>query len=135
VKSTHSVGDRTVSRVLDTLVFLGHKVSLPFGGGYPYDLIWDDGTTLLRVQCKTGRIRNGVVVFNGYSVRWDGKAAAGYIDKADVFLVYCPENDRVYRVPVVEAGKGRAVSLRIDPTRNQQSRGIRWAKDFELSPL
>jgi hypothetical protein len=34
-------------------------------------------------------------------------------------------------VPVDEATAG-GMSLRVDSTRNNQTRGIRWARDYEL---
>jgi hypothetical protein len=36
----------------------------PFGGGHPYGIALDDGGKLLRVQCKTGRLLEGGVVFS-----------------------------------------------------------------------
>jgi hypothetical protein len=44
---------------------------------------------------------------------------------------YCPELDAVYLVPVEECGAigGR---LRVDPPRNGQTRGVRWARAYEL---
>ena len=33
----------------------GYQVSTPFGENTRYDLVLDDGTTLTRLQCKTGQ--------------------------------------------------------------------------------
>ena len=56
----HSVGTQTEATVLAALARYGHQVLLPFGEGYPYDLAVDvaDGR-IVRVQCKTGRLRGG----------------------------------------------------------------------------
>jgi hypothetical protein len=49
--------------VLTAYLEAGFIVSLPFGGGAPYDLIVDTGCRILKVQVKTGRLRNGCILF------------------------------------------------------------------------
>jgi len=49
-----------------------------------------------------------------------------------VFIVHCPETDRIYAVPVGESGGLKAASLRVSAPANNQARGIRWAADYEL---
>jgi len=41
----------------------GFAVLVPFGENTRYDLVIDDGERLARVQCKTGRLRSGAIVF------------------------------------------------------------------------
>lgn len=53
-------------------------------------------------------------------------------DEAAVFIVHCPETDRIYAVPVGESGGLKAASLRVSAPANNQARGIRWAADYEL---
>jgi hypothetical protein len=60
-----------------------------------------------------------------------GWFASDYEGEADLFLIYCPELERIYAVPVDEAPASHGY-LRVDPTRNGQEEGIRWARDFEL---
>jgi hypothetical protein len=81
----------------------GYRVLLPFGVNQRYDLVIDTGKRFLR----------------------------DYRGDADLFLVYCPETDRVYALDVREAAASQAV-LRVDPTANNQVRGIRWAAEYEL---
>jgi PD-(D/E)XK nuclease superfamily protein len=54
-----------------------------------------------------------------------------YEGEIDLFLVYCPQTDRVYALSVDDAAQAEG-SLRVDPTANRQSKGIRWAVDHEL---
>jgi hypothetical protein len=49
----------------------------------------------------------------------------------DLFIVYCPQNDRVFVIPVDEV-PATGMYLRVDATRNRQSKRVRWAKDYEL---
>jgi PD-(D/E)XK nuclease superfamily protein len=81
----------------------------------------------------SGRLRNGSVVLKTRSVRANrmGWYARGYRGEIDLFAVYCPELCRLYAVPVEVAALGCG-RLRVEPAANNQSRGIRWAADFEL---
>ena len=53
-------------------------------------------------------------------------------EEADVFLVHCPDTDRIYAVAVGDSGVLTEVSLRIEAPANNQLKGIRWAVDHEL---
>jgi hypothetical protein len=53
-------------------------------------------------------------------------------DEADLFLVHCPETERIYAVAVGDSGVLTGVSLRVDAPANNQLKGIRWAVDHEL---
>jgi len=57
------IGDRTALAVMLALREAGYAISVPFGENTRYDLVIDDGESLLRVQCKTGRLRKGSIVF------------------------------------------------------------------------
>ncbi|HYN91631.1 MAG TPA: group I intron-associated PD-(D/E)XK endonuclease [Thermoleophilaceae bacterium] len=127
------VGQRTEAIILAELVKRGHTVLVPFGTNHRYDLVLDTGEQFVRVQCKTGRLRAGVVHFNTVSVRANtGRAfTRPYNGEADLFLVYCPDTGRVYAVDVGEAASSNG-ALRVAPTANGQAKGIRWAADHEL---
>jgi hypothetical protein len=53
------------------------------------------------------------------------------VGEVDVLIVYCPELDRIYVVPIEDAPKTEG-SLRLSDTANGQAKGIRWAADYEL---
>ena len=132
------VGDRSTARILACLLDHFEIVSLPFGENQRYDLIADDGKRLWKIQCKTGRLRNGVIWFNSCSSSYHHPSSRSYefsqhsyYGEADLFGVYCPENQEVYLVPVDEIGKRRG-SLRVAATRNSQERRIRWAEPYKL---
>jgi hypothetical protein len=129
------VGDRTEAIVVAALVRRGYRVLRPMSANQRYDLVIDLGGRFLRVQCKTGRLRNGAIVFSTRSCRSNRNRT--YVrsytgDEADVFLVYCPETDRIYAVPVGDRGVLKAASLRVTAPANGQVKGIRWAADHEL---
>jgi hypothetical protein len=128
---TKARGEATEAIILARLLELGYSVSLPFGDNQRYDMIIDDGESLVRAQCKTGRLRNGAVIFNTASVNWSTRVTTSYQGQVDIFLVYCPDTKEVYRIPVAITGK-RHFSLRIETARNGQSKNIRMASDFTL---
>lgn len=127
------VGQRTEGAILHELIRRGYAVLVPWGVNQRYDLVLDLGHGFVRAQCKTGRLHNGAVAFYTRSIRTNTKQILkrGYRGDADLFLVYCPENRRVYAVPVEEA-PGDHMHLRISPPLNGQARRVRWACDYEL---
>ena len=127
------VGLRSEAIILAELTKRGYAVLMPFGVNYRYDFVIDMGNRFLRAQCKTGRLRNGAVVFSTESVRSNTRQAQrrGYAGEVDWFLVYCPDTEQVYAVPI-EAASGCAVALRIARPENNQSKRIRWAADHVL---
>jgi len=131
-------GDRSVLGIMFALHEAGYNLLVPFGENMRYDLVIDDGLQLARVQCKTGRLREGAVVFNMCStyahhpnprvVRRD------YQGEVDYFAVFCLDNRRAYLVPISELPLRKQARLRVDPPRNNQQVGIRYAADFEILP-
>jgi len=63
VRHPKQIGDRSTLAIMLALQSSGWAVMLPFGENTRYDLIVDYGSRLSRVQCKTGRLREGCVVF------------------------------------------------------------------------
>jgi hypothetical protein len=133
--NTSQKGNIATSHVLASLIAAGKDVSIPFGDSQRYDLILDDGGRLLRIQCKLGRLINGSICFmTSSSRRKTNKMACGwtsYKGQIDLFGVFCPQNKATYLVPV-EVVSERAAYLRIEPPRNNQVKGVRWASDFQL---
>jgi len=129
------VGTRSEGAVIRELSRRGYSVSVPVGSNQRYDLIVDVGE-LLRVQCKTGRLRDGAIRFSTRSTRVNthGSFRRRYVGEVEFFAIYCPDTDGVYFVPIEEAG-GSEGCLRVEPPRNRQERGIRWASRYELPPV
>ena len=57
------VGLRTEAAILAELVQRGYQVLVPFGVNQRYDLVLDIEGEFVRAQCKTGRLRDGVIRF------------------------------------------------------------------------
>lgn len=127
-------GNLSEAKILAALVDAGYHVLIPFGSGHKYDLVIDDGQKLQRVQCKTGRVKNGALLFNSYSQSGNGGSKQGYHGLADLFAVLNPESGEVYLVPVEKFGAA-GVTLRLVRSSNGQVQKINWAVDYLLTSL
>ena len=99
-------------------------------------LIEDADGKFWRIQVKTGWVveEEGVILFatassQNYTVK--AKGWRSYKGQIDYFCVYVEQLSRVYMVPVDGVGASKS-TLRLSPTRNNQTKGIRWAADYEL---
>jgi hypothetical protein len=129
-RNTKSIGQESEAKVLVALLSRGYSVCIPFGDNERYDLIIDYGNVFLRMQVKTGRIKDGAIRFQACS-HTGSKPRQDYRGQCELFGVYERTLDKVYIVPVDDIGI-REGSLRIEPSKNKQSQKIRWAKDYEI---
>lgn len=134
-----AVGDRSTLAIMLALREAGFDLYLPFGENTRTDLVIDDGHQLARVQCKSGRLRNGAVQFSTFSTYAHHPnpriTRRDYLGEIDYFAVYCRQTGGVYLVPIAEASLRRQAHLRIEPTRNSQRRRIRLAADYEVGRI
>jgi hypothetical protein len=117
---------------------LGFVVLRPLCEGRRYDLVIDLDPTLLRVQCKLAAYRNGAVVVG---LQTNRLTPAGYVqttystDEVDAVAAFCPRLHRCFMIPIADAAGRRALHLRVDPARNRQHRGIRWASSYTFAEV
>lgn len=132
--NTKVVGNKTEARILSSLLEVYPTVLLPFGDNEKYDFVFEDfDKSFKRVQCKTGRYRNGSITFNGYSTtRINGKHTTTLYQEGDFefYGVACSEFPETWLVPISEAGS--TGSLRIDQYPGNRSYSCKWAKDYVL---
>jgi prevent-host-death family protein len=101
-----------------------------------YDLVLGVAGKLLRVQCKWGSEKAGVIsvrLSSCYHSPTRGYVKATYDgSEVDVVAVYCGALGRCYLLPVdLFAGRG-TVHLRLDPAKNNQRAALNWAADYEF---
>ena len=115
----------------------GHALYVPFGENTRCDLIVEREGELVRIQCKTGRLRDGSIRFAVCSCyghhRNPENARRTYQGQIDFFAVYCPETRSVYLIPIEDVPLKVAAYLRVDKPRNNQRRRIRMAADYEIA--
>lgn len=130
--NTKQVGNITEAKILSKLVECGKTVLMPFGENCRYDMAVDDDGVLVRVQCKSGHLKSGSILFNASSIHGHrSKPSKPYTDEADYFGVYCAALGTCYLVPVEDVTI-TCGSLRVEPPLNNQVKGIRWAVDYEF---
>lgn len=132
----HSIAKGDVSTAMITARCLcqGYIVLRPVSELSRYDLVIDRGNGFERVQCKTGRLRQGAVQFNACSSlshHGKGQGRSSYSGQIELFGIYCRETDEVYLLPVEKAGTAQG-SIRVDPPKNNQLVGVNMAIDYRL---
>jgi hypothetical protein len=136
-RDTTGQGDETELAVALALIRAGRKLLRPLSSASRYDLLIDneDGS-YTRVQCKTGRLRNGCIRFNAFSISGHSTTTKRYQGDVDAFGVYCPQIRETYLVPIAALSAAGTIGwLRVSPVRNGQQRRIRLAERYRLGPL
>jgi PD-(D/E)XK endonuclease len=114
---------------------LGIFVLRPLVEGRRYDLIFDTGDRLLRVQCKWAAQKGAVIVVH---TRTSRLTPHGYVRstysaaEVDAIAVYCQELKRCFLLPIDEVAGRFVVHLRLAPAANNQEVAIKYAADYEL---
>ena len=103
-----------------------------------YDLAFEIGERILRVQCKWGGLHeDGAVIRVNLTSSWC--TPTGYerryysVDEIDLVAVYCGELDRCYLLPSTLVAGRRGIQLRVTPTKNGQRACLNHAVDFEFA--
>jgi hypothetical protein len=134
-----TIGDRSTLATMLALYEAGYMVFLPFGENTRCDLVIDDGACLTRVQCKTGRLRQGAVRFStcsSYAHHAHARVSRrDYRGEVDSFAVYCPDTGSVYLVPIQDLQTTVEGALRVERARNGQRRGIRLGSLYEIAQV
>ncbi len=131
-------GSIAESAIVHAAIKLGIGVYKPVNEGLRYDLIFDVGSRLVRVQCKWALRHGEVVVVPCRSVR---RTRLGVVrrlytaEEVDAFAAYCNELDRCYFLALDRFAGRTAVQLRLVPARNNQRLGIVWADDHDFARL
>jgi prevent-host-death family protein len=115
---------------------LGIEVLKPVAEHVRYDVAFDFGHRILRVQCKWARLNGAVVCAHLVGFRQTAKGAVRSTysaDEIDAVALYCDELKRVYLVPIKVVDGQSAIQLRLSPPKNAQRAAINWAERYSLS--
>jgi PD-(D/E)XK endonuclease len=113
----------------------GVSVWRPVVEGGRADLIFEMDGLFARIQCKTGRRRNDVIVV---PMRTHRRTASGHARttytsaEVDAVAVYCPDATDCYLVPINDVGGRGNIYLRLTSARNNQEVAIRYAATYEF---
>lgn len=117
---------------------LGLSVLKPLTEHERYDLAFDLGSRILRVQCKWASHNGDVVLVH---VDRSRTSRRGYIrstygaDEIDALAAYCQALDCCYLLPVEMVAGRHTVQLRTSAARNNQRASINFAADYELGAV
>jgi len=135
VLTTDQKGTVAETAIVFAAVKLGIDLYRPIGEGGRYDMVFDIGQRLLRVQCKYAPLKDDVVLIRCRRARRtaDGLLQRGYTaEEIDAFAAYCPDLDRSFFLPIERCRRRLAIQLRVSPPRNNQGTDIEWADDFDF---
>ena len=133
--STNQKGCIAETAIIHQATKLGVGVLKASNDGSRYDLIFDLGDELVRVQCKWASRTGDVIAVPCYSCR---RTAGGLLkrtysaDEVDAFAAYCAAVDKCYFVRFDQLTGDSGIHLHLTPTRNNQRRGIHWAEEYEF---
>ena len=136
--SSNRKGAIAEAKIVAAAIELGVPVLRPMQEHGRYDLAFEIGDRILRVQCKWGALDDdGAVIRVQLQGSWLSPTA-GYVlssyseDEIDLVAVYCGDLDRCYLLPIALVAGRRAVNLRLVPPKNGQRACINLASDFDL---
>lgn len=115
---------------------LGYNVLIPYGDCERYDYVVDANGKFKKIQSKTSSTKDDGASFKfscRSSNRQNGNIVHHSYSKDEIDYFVTTFNGKCYLIPVEECGSDK--KLRILPAKNGQTRGITWAKDYELEEV
>lgn len=113
----------------------GAGVLFPLTEHGRYDMVFEVGEKLLRVQCKAATKQGEVVVVRLVTNRRcaDGFKQTKYSrEEIDLVAAYCEELDTCYLIPIGRVEGMCAIHLRLTPARNNQQAAVNYAREYEF---
>ncbi len=132
VHHTKNKGDFAIMKALVSLSERGLLNLLPISEHSPFDIVAYGKGKFFRIQVKFKKLSKRGTLDISFRKNWsDSKGTYSLpIDKEeiDLFVVYNPESDLCYFFDPKKFNK--SVSLRVEKSKNNQEKGVLFAKDF-----
>jgi prevent-host-death family protein len=135
VFTSNDKGNIAEAEIAAAATRLGINVLKPLLEHGRYDLAFDLGDRILRVQCKWARRAGDVVIVHlvGFRYTATGKVRSKYsAEEIDAGAAYCDELDTCYLMPAEMIAGMSGVQLRLAAPKNGQRACLNWARDHEL---
>jgi hypothetical protein len=120
----------------------GWIISKPYGDNCRYDAILDRGNGLERIQIKSSTFSSERGVIQSatrriYNNQTKGQICNSYSKKdIDAFVIYSPELEKLYFVPIDEQENKKYINLRVSSSnkavKTPKNPYIRWANKYEF---
>lgn len=138
--NTKEIGNLTELQCITGLYSLGCNISIPFGNSQKYDLIMDYKGKLYKIQVKHSQdgFTDDILTHFSFKTKWVGHNNNDYnentysIEDIDYFATF--HHGEVYLIPVEEC-LGASKTLRYFPPKNNQKKGVSFAKDYLASKV
>jgi len=128
---TKEKGDLGVLKVKTDLCEKGYLILSPESEHSPFDLVVYKDFQFKKVQVKYRTVVNNCLHV-AFKSSWTDKNGNHFVpmDKTevDVIAVYCPDTNKCYYFNPSNFNK--AILLRISPTKNNQSKNVKFADDY-----
>lgn len=127
---TKTKGDLGQAIIVADLMKKGHKIAVPIGEDWRFDLIVYRDSKFERVQCKYTESDGRVIQVKTESTNnW---VRIKYTkDDIDWIAVYDKTTDACYYLKSDMFSEGKSlIHLRLVPSKNNQIKAVHWAKDF-----
>ena len=129
-------GNITELETMLAFLKLGYNVLTPYGDCERYDFVVDVNGKFLRMQSKTSSSNDEGASFQfscRSSNRSNGKIVHHHYTSDEIDYFVTTFQNKTYVIPVDECGADKR--LRLLPAKNGQTRGITWAKEYELEEV
>jgi hypothetical protein len=119
-------------------VDLGIVVLKPLVEGRRYDVVFDTGDRMIRVQCKWAARKDRILVVHTGGSR---HTPHGYVrttydaSEVDAIAAYSADTGRCYFMPIADVAGRYVVHLRLQPTANNQQVAIKYAAQYEFGAI
>lgn len=134
---TKNKGDIGSLKARVRLAELGFTILIPISEHEVFDFVVYKDSQFTRVQAKYRSLENGVVTVP-LKTSWADRHGSHikYLDKEEIDLmtIYCPDTEDVYFVNPSQFENKNAISLRVEPPKNNQRKNVLFAKDFLSVP-
>lgn len=128
----NNVGDVSEAIILSRLLNHNFKVFLPFNKAKCDFIAQSPNGELYKIECKTGRYDEDLGVVRAFLTQTPSGVRREYSEnEVDKFAIYCPDLDECYLVDFEDSPRTE-ISLRVDPTQNNQVKRVRYAKDYKF---
>jgi hypothetical protein len=135
--NTKDIGDKSVSKVIAMLLESDCSALIPFGDNKRYDLAVDFKGKFIRIQIKTGYMKNGCIVtklYSTYKIKGKNIRRRYSYNEIDCFIIFSPEMQKFYKLNIKDVKVGE-LTLRVNSPKSprgfQKSR-FNFAEDYEF---
>ena len=131
-------GNISEARALFEFQKMGIPVLIPWGDNLRYDLVIELKGKFFKVQVKTANeeVNGGIVCYTRSSTNHTtNKKFSTYENDVDYFVFYNQIRDIIAIVPIQDIGNNKTITLRIEPTKNNQTKNIKFFEDYSFNKI